>query len=689
LRHSLDNVPAGTYVFTAKAGDDDGAVTVSSPITITINASGPVVSLVGMQPFFTSSPGTLVAHITGVNPGALTALTLNGVPITPRAGEFLLNVPLAEGENTFTLLASGSVSATTKVYLDSVAPVLSITAPVGGLLTTDRINVSGTFTESSLKQITVNGVRAFISGNNFNALNVPLAEGPNPITATAEDIAGNITTSGITVTGSATPVDPAQLAATPVGGFVSLQVTFTPQINVPGTIEHIYYDFDGDNGIDLDTGTDTTAKTHTYNTAGEYFPVVTILTSVGKFSSLGGWNAWNPDRLRINVQTPPVQDSVINVTAPFDIRVSAAGDLYVLSMSGPTISQYNASGMLVRSLSGIGSSPHCLDVDGEGNVYVAMTLDNKVWKFKPDGGTFMPDNSFNETGWIGAGGSGDGQFAYPYGVAVSPDGEEIAVADQLNHRIQRFSKTGEFQGKFGEFGSALGQFNYPRGLDYDHTGMLYIVDSGNNRIVLALSSDVIAASGTAGSALGQFQGPLNVRVGSRGIYVADYGNSRIQYFDPTKSGHGAATTPFNPRGALSSQLSLNLPRAVAPIPDLLTEKIYIADTGNNRVLKVTLPETAVPDSSAWDPMKTSLLAGNIEAAVSHFSIASAEDYRRSFISIGATALSAVMNKTLTPVVINGDRAQYYFEDATIIPGETITFPVEFVKENGIWKISEF
>jgi len=50
-------------------------------------------------------------------------------------------------------------------------------------------------------------------------------------------------------------------------------------------------------------------------------------------------------------------------------------------------------------------------------------------------------------------------------------------------------------------------------------------------------------------------------------------------------------------------------------------------------------------------------------------------------------LSSIMNKTLTPAVINRDSAQYYFEDA--IAGQTITFPVEFVKENGTWKILEF
>ena len=50
-------------------------------------------------------------------------------------------------------------------------------------------------------------------------------------------------------------------------------------------------------------------------------------------------------------------------------------------------------------------------------------------------------------------------------------------------------------------------------------------------------------------------------------------------------------------------------------------------------------------------------------------------------------LSSVMNKTLTPAVIEAETAQDYFED--VIGGETITFPVEFVKENGIGRILEF
>jgi hypothetical protein len=213
--------------------------------------------------------------------------------------------------------------------------------------------------------------------------------------------------------------------------------------------------------------------------------------------------------------------------------------------------------------------------------------------------------------------------------------------------------------------------------------------SGNSRIALMLSTSVIGVSGSSGTALGQFQGAMNLAIGGRGIYVAETGNNRVQGFDPVGHAHGTSPTPFTTRLALSVQFSppLSQPHAIAPIADPLSEKIYIADTANNRVIEITLPETSVPDTTAWNPMKTSLLAGNIDAAVAHFSGASAEDYRRSFIAIGPTALSAVMNKTLTPEVIRRDSAQYSFEE--VIAGQTITFPVEFVKENGVWKILGF
>ena len=55
--------------------------------------------------------------------------------------------------------------------------------------------------------------------------------------------------------------------------------------------------------------------------------------------------------------------------------------------------------------------------------------------------------------------------------------------------------------------------------------------------------------------------------------------------------------------------------------------------------------------------------------------------------MGKDEIATTMNKTIKKAAIEENTAQYYFED--VIAGQTITFPVQFVKEDGVWKILEF
>jgi len=633
-----------------------------------------------------------------VNPGGLATLTLNGSSIPTRTGDYTLNVSLVEGQNTFTLIATDSqnrsAQAAATMYLDSTPPVISIATPANNSsYGTARINVQGTFTETSIKHISVNGIAAVITGNTYEGLNVPLAAGANTITAIAQDIAGNIGTATITV--NATPdnngnlADPAQLQVSPNSGFTPLQATLQGAASVPGTLQQVLYDFDGDGIIDQ-TGSGLQSITHTYSNPGQYFPVVTVVTTGGRFSSI--------NTLRVVVQMPLVQANPISVTDPVDVKALADGSLYVLSRNTATILQYNASGVLLRSLPGIGNTPTGFDVDGAGRVYVAIHTDNQVAKYVPITGSFALDPTFNQTGRIGrsdkASGSGNGEFNAPFDVAVTPDGGAIAVSDAGNHRIQRFAAAdGSFLEAFGQLGSALGQFNTPKGLTYDATAFLYIVDSGNSRIVLAESSvafpysgtGVIGSTGSSGTSLGQFQGAVNLSTGDRGIYVADTGNNRIQIFDPLIPGKSSSS--FIPRLAISSEAGLNHANSVTVLTDLLQEKVYVADTGNNRVTLITLP--GISPDPVWNAMKQRLIAGDVQGALPYFSSLSADDYRTAFLSITTADLTSMIGQigTITPVFIGSNAAEYRFDQT--IDGIIVTFPIEFVLENGTWKISEF
>jgi sugar lactone lactonase YvrE len=59
---------------------------------------------------------------------------------------------------------------------------------------------------------------------------------------------------------------------------------------------------------------------------------------------------------------------------------------------------------------------------------------------------------------------------------------ECQVADSFNNRVQVFNSSGVYQTQFGSGGSGDGQFDTPFGIALDSSGNIYVVDSGNNRV---------------------------------------------------------------------------------------------------------------------------------------------------------------------------------------------------------------
>ena len=160
--------------------------------------------------------------------------------------------------------------------------------------------------------------------------------------------------------------------------------------------------------------------------------------------------------------------------------------------------------------------------------------------------------------------------------------------------------------------------------------------------------------------------------------MADPGNNRVQKFN---------SETWEPKGATPESFNLNQPKAVSIASHPYEKRFYIADTGNNRVLLAKIPQ--IEPGPVWNAMNEQLVAGDIEGAINHFSTDSADDYRDAFLEIGINKLNADINAigALTPVFIKKDTAQYYFERT--IEGELLLFPVDFVKENGMWKILGF
>jgi predicted membrane-bound mannosyltransferase/DNA-binding beta-propeller fold protein YncE len=273
--------------------------------------------------------------------------------------------------------------------------------------------------------------------------------------------------------------------------------------------------------------------------------------------------------------------------------------------------------------------PRSLAVAGDGSLYIADTGNHRIQVFSPEEtlanswGTFSGDTPTPAAG----------AFFEPWGIAIGPDGS-VYVTDTWNHRVQKFTAEGEFVNAWGSLGQAETPFALwgPRGIAVDAEGQVYIADTGNKRIVVySPEGEYITQFGTSGFGPGQFNEPVDVAVAQDGmVYVTDTWNQRVQAFSPNGNGgfipelewdivgwygqsldnkpylavddesvfvsdpEGYRILQFDRQGefvrawgdAGGTAERFRLPTGIATGPD---GGVWVADTGNGRVMRFSLP----------------------------------------------------------------------------------------------------
>jgi sugar lactone lactonase YvrE len=227
---------------------------------------------------------------------------------------------------------------------------------------------------------------------------------------------------------------------------------------------------------------------------------------------------------------------------------------------------YGAQTVLIGNL----YSPDGVAVSTSGNVFVADTGNNRVVEIPWVRGsaTYGPATE------IGSG------LTNPDGVAVAANGD-VYIADTGNNRVVEvpWDRSKDAYGAQTTVGTNLLS---PEAVAVGSGGKVYIANVGNSSVIAVPAGCSAATSCTsqttaAGQETNGLANPTGVAVGPGGnLYIVDSGNKRVIVlpWNPSSSAYGTQTEV----GA-----GLVGPRGVALDA---TGNVYIADTGNNRVIKI-------------------------------------------------------------------------------------------------------
>jgi len=305
-------------------------------------------------------------------------------------------------------------------------------------------------------------------------------------------------------------------------------------------------------------------------------------------------------------------------TSPYGITVDSKGVLYVADTGNNRIQKVLQDGTVTTvagsprrgeeggfadgpALAARFYNPTGITIDGEGVLYIADTMNNHIRKVLPDGtvSTIAGSHEIGREGGFADGPGFAARFNLPQGITIDKKGV-LYVADTGNNRIRKILQDGTVttiagsEDGFADGPGLAARFSQPRGITIDGEGVLYIADYRNHRIRKVLQDGTVGtiAGSEAGFADGQgaaarFYYPQNITIDKEGVlYVADTLNRRIR-----KVLQNGTVSWMVGIGTDAEFLARGRPdiRFYNPNGIVIDSKgvLYVSDTDMNQIWKIT------------------------------------------------------------------------------------------------------
>jgi sugar lactone lactonase YvrE len=381
-------------------------------------------------------------------------------------------------------------------------------------------------------------------------------------------------------------------------GFV---ITLAGQVGVAGSVNATGTNalFNEPQGIALDANTNLYVADYGNDTVRVITPAGVVTTLAGLAGVPGSADGTGTSAL---------------FNEPQGVAVDGSTNVYVTDTANGTIRKITPGGT-VTTLAGyagnLGSSdgtgtnaqfyqPEGITLDSATNLYVADYFNQTIRKITPAGVVVTLAGSPGLAGSVD-GVTNSARFWGPLGM-VTDASTNLYVADHFNGTLREITLAGVVTTLAGspsaasvDGPAASARFNLPVGAAVDSSGNVYVADSVNSTIRKITGGQVVTFAGSPGNfgsldASGTnalLNGPQSVAVDTTGnIYVADTLNDSIRKI----SSQGAVTTfagfpgsPGNVDGQGTNAQFFH-PQGIAVD---LSNNIYVADTGNNTIRKIT------------------------------------------------------------------------------------------------------